>query len=76
MHFALPQIAIQILDEGRIGIAAQMVGLAQGAFDKSVEYAYQRVQFGKPVGEQQGMAHQFAKVSRSLYQGLVRSAQH
>jgi short/branched chain acyl-CoA dehydrogenase len=43
-----------------------MVGLAQGAFEKSVAYAYQRVQFGKPVGEFQGMAHQFAKVSLPL----------
>ncbi len=44
-----PQIAIDILNEGRIGIAAQMIGLAQGAFDKSVAYAYQRKQFGKAV---------------------------
>lgn len=43
--------AIDILNEGRIGIAAQMVGLAQGAFDKSVSYTYQRKQFGKAIGE-------------------------
>lgn len=48
------QIAIDILNEGRIGIAAQMIGLAQGAFDKSVSYAYQRKQFGKAVGDNQG----------------------
>lgn len=52
--------AIEILNEGRIGIAAQMVGLAQGAFDKAVSYTYQRQQFGKPVGEFQGMQFQFA----------------
>jgi hypothetical protein len=60
------KIAIEILNEGRIGIAAQMVGLAQGAFDKSVAYAYQRKQFGKPVGEFQGMAFQFAEVQTKI----------
>ena len=42
--------AIEILNEGRVGIAAQMIGLAQGAFDKAVPYAYQRKQFGQAVG--------------------------
>lgn len=48
------KIAIDILNEGRIGIAAQMIGLAQGAFNKSVAYAYQRKQFGKAIGDFQG----------------------
>ena len=43
--------AIEILNEGRVGIAAQMIGLAQGAFDKAVPYAYQRKQFGQAVGD-------------------------
>lgn len=43
--------AIEILNEGRIGIAAQMVGLAQGAFNKSVPYTFQREQFGQAVGK-------------------------
>lgn len=43
--------AIDILNEGRIGIAAQMVGIAQGAFDKAVPYTFQRKQFGQAVGE-------------------------
>ncbi|CDZ98647.1 acyl-oxidase [Phaffia rhodozyma] len=60
------KIAIEILNEGRIGIAAQMVGLAQGAFDKSVSYALQRKQFGKPVGEFQGMGFQFAEVATEI----------
>ena len=42
--------AIEILNEGRVGIAAQMIGLAQGAFEKAVPYAYQRKQFGQAVG--------------------------
>ncbi|WVQ85012.1 hypothetical protein IAT38_007176 [Cryptococcus sp. DSM 104549] len=60
------KIAIEILNEGRIGIAAQMIGLAQGAFEKSLTYAYQRKQFGKPVGEFQGMAFQFADVATEI----------
>ncbi|KAM0684337.1 hypothetical protein MDAP_000105 [Mitosporidium daphniae] len=43
--------AIDILNEGRIGIAAQMIGLAQGAFDATLPYLSERKQFGKPIGE-------------------------
>ncbi|ORY30557.1 acyl-CoA dehydrogenase/oxidase [Naematelia encephala] len=55
--------AIEILNEGRIGIAAQMIGLAQGAFDHAVTYAYQRKQFGKFIGDNQAMGHQFADMA-------------
>jgi short/branched chain acyl-CoA dehydrogenase len=41
--------AIGILNEGRIGIAAQMIGCAQGAFDASLPYLYERKQFGQPI---------------------------
>ncbi|EPQ59742.1 acyl-CoA dehydrogenase NM domain-like protein [Gloeophyllum trabeum ATCC 11539] len=57
------KIAIEILNEGRVGIAAQMVGLAQGAFDKAVPYTYERKQFGQPVGTFQGMAFQIAQAA-------------
>jgi len=57
------KIAIEILNEGRIGIAAQMLGLAQGAFDKAVPYTYQRQQFGQPIGTFQGMAFQIAQAA-------------
>lgn len=57
------KIAIEILNEGRIGIAAQMLGLAQGAFDKAVPYTYTRKQFGQPVGTFQGMAFQIAQAA-------------
>ncbi|KAF9782125.1 acyl-CoA oxidase [Thelephora terrestris] len=64
------KIAIEILNEatssGRIGIAAQMVGLAQGAFDKAVPYTYQRHQFGQPVGTFQGMAFSIAQAATDL----------
>jgi len=43
------KIAMKALDAGRIGIAAQSVGIAQGALDAAIEYVKQRVQFGKPI---------------------------
>ncbi|KAG6865566.1 hypothetical protein C0991_001459 [Blastosporella zonata] len=60
------KIAIEILNEGRIGIAAQMLGLAQGAFDKAVPYTYQRTQFGQPIGTFQGMQFQIAQAAIEL----------
>jgi hypothetical protein len=51
---------------GRIGIAAQMLGLAQGAFDKAVPYTYERKQFGQAVGTFQGMAFQLAQAAIDL----------
>ena len=51
---------------GRIGIAAQMLGLAQGAFDKAVPYTYERKQFGQAVGTFQGMAFQIAQAAIDL----------
>ena len=54
------------MNEGRIGIAAQMIGLAQGAFDKAVPYTYERKQFGQPVGTFQGMAFQIAQAATDI----------
>jgi short-chain 2-methylacyl-CoA dehydrogenase len=51
---------------GRIGIAAQMLGLAQGAFHASVPYTYQRQQFGQPIGTFQGMAFQIAEAATQI----------
>ena len=51
------------MSTGRIGIAAQMLGLAQGAFEKAVPYTYQRTQFGQAVGTFQGMAFQIAQAA-------------
>jgi alkylation response protein AidB-like acyl-CoA dehydrogenase len=58
--------AISILNEGRIGIASQMIGLAQGAFDAAVPYTFQRKQFGQVVGDFQGMQFQFAQVQTEI----------
>ncbi|KAB5594624.1 hypothetical protein CTheo_1946 [Ceratobasidium theobromae] len=60
------KIAIEILNEGRIGIAAQMIGLAQGAFDLIVPYTYQRKQGGQAIGTYQAMAHSMAKVATQI----------
>ncbi len=51
---------LQILDEGRIAIAALSVGLAQGCVDESVRYAQDRTAFGRPIGSFQGLAFQVA----------------
>ncbi len=55
------KVAIETLNEGRIGIGAQMVGLAQGALDHAVAYARQRKQFGKAIGEFQGVQFTLAE---------------
>nr|XP_046189590.1 short/branched chain specific acyl-CoA dehydrogenase, mitochondrial-like [Oncorhynchus gorbuscha] len=58
--------AIGMLNEGRIGIAAQMLGLAQGCFDQAVPYTRQRVQFGKRIFDFQAMQHQIAHVATQI----------
>ncbi|KAM4637086.1 short/branched chain specific acyl-CoA dehydrogenase, mitochondrial [Discoglossus pictus] len=58
--------AIGMLNEGRIGIAAQMLGLAQGCFDHTVPYTKQRMQFGKRVFDFQSMQHQISHVATQL----------
>ncbi|KAJ2827198.1 hypothetical protein FBU31_003232 [Coemansia sp. 'formosensis'] len=60
------KIAIEILNEGRIGIAAQMLGLAQGAFDHAMPYLFQRKQFGTKIGDFQGMQHQYAQIATEI----------
>ncbi len=57
------KIAIETLNEGRIAIGAQMIGLARGALDQAVGYAKQRKQFGKTIGEFQGVQFQLAKMA-------------
>ena len=60
------KIAIETLNEGRIGIAAQMVGLAQGAWGHAARWAKQRKQFGKPLAEFQAMQFQLAEMATSI----------
>jgi alkylation response protein AidB-like acyl-CoA dehydrogenase len=55
------KVAIETLNEGRIGIGAQMLGLARGALDAAVGYVKERKQFGKAIGEFQAVQHQIAR---------------
>jgi alkylation response protein AidB-like acyl-CoA dehydrogenase len=57
------KVAIETLNEGRIGIGAQMVGLAQGALDHTVKYVKERQQFGKAIGDFQGVQFQVARMA-------------
>ncbi|KAH8556269.1 acyl-CoA dehydrogenase/oxidase [Umbelopsis sp. PMI_123] len=58
--------AIEILNEGRIGIAAQMIGLAQGAYDIALPYLFQRKQFGQAIGNFQALQHQYAQIATEI----------
>jgi butyryl-CoA dehydrogenase len=60
------KIAMRGLDGGRIGIAAQALGIAQGALDASLAYAKERRQFGKPIGHQQAIAFKIADMATKI----------
>jgi short-chain 2-methylacyl-CoA dehydrogenase len=57
------KVAIETLNEGRIGIGAQMVGLAQGALDHAIRYVKERKQFGKAIAEFQGVQFELARAA-------------
>jgi alkylation response protein AidB-like acyl-CoA dehydrogenase len=60
------RVAIETLNEGRIGIGAQMVGLAQGALDHTIRYVKERKQFGKAIVEFQAVRHQLARAATDV----------
>jgi butyryl-CoA dehydrogenase/short/branched chain acyl-CoA dehydrogenase len=60
------KIAIETLNEGRIGIGAQMAGLARGALDHAIRYAKERQQFGKPIAEFQAVQFQLAEMATDI----------
>ncbi len=60
------KIAMATLDGGRIGIASQALGIAQGAYESAVEYAKERVQFGKPIGFNQAVTFKLADMATKL----------
>lgn len=60
------KIAIETLNEGRIGIAAQMLGLAGGALQAAIKYSKQREQFGKAIAEFQGVQFQIAQMATQV----------
>ena len=55
--------AIETLNEGRIGIGAQMIGLAKGALEATIKYTKERKQFGKPIADFQAVRHQIARAA-------------
>lgn len=60
------KVAIETLNEGRIGIGAQMIGLAQGALDCGIKYAKERQQFGQAIAKFQGIQFQLADLATEL----------
>jgi alkylation response protein AidB-like acyl-CoA dehydrogenase len=70
------KIALALLDGGRVGIAAQAVGIAQGALEASASYAKQRRAFGKPIGEFQAIQWMLADMQTEIgaARGLVLHA--
>ncbi len=60
------KIAMATLDGGRIGIAAQALGIGQGAYEAALEYSKERVQFGKPICQQQSIAFKLADMATKL----------
>ncbi|MGE8204984.1 acyl-CoA dehydrogenase [Heyndrickxia sp. NPDC080065] len=60
------KIAMANLDVGRIGIAAQSLGIAEAALEKSIAYAKERVQFGKPIAAQQGVGFKISDMATNV----------
>ncbi|MFO7799736.1 acyl-CoA dehydrogenase [Rhodohalobacter sp.] len=60
------KVAIETLNEGRIGIGAQMIGVAQGAFDAAITYTKERKQFGKAIADFQGVQFQLSEMATQL----------
>ncbi len=60
------KIAMATLDGGRIGIASQALGIAQGAYEQALEYSKERIQFGKPICQQQGVSFKLADMATML----------
>ena len=60
------KVAIETLNEGRIGIGAQMVGVSTGALDHAIRYVKERKQFGRPIAEFQAVQHQIARAATEV----------
>ena len=65
------KVAIETLNEGRIGIGAQMIGISQGALNHAMAYVKERKQFGKAIGEFQGVQFQLAQAATELEMARV-----
>jgi len=60
------KVSIETLNEGRVGIGAQMVGLSQGALESAIEYSNERIQFGQPISKFQAVQFQIAEMATEL----------
>lgn len=60
------KIAMSTLDGGRIGIASQSLGIAQGAYESALDYSKDRIQFGRPIAQQQSIAFKLADMATKL----------
>jgi butyryl-CoA dehydrogenase/short/branched chain acyl-CoA dehydrogenase len=60
------KVAMETLNEGRIGIGAQMLGLARGALEHAISYAKERKQFGKPIAKFQAIQFQLARLATDV----------
>jgi butyryl-CoA dehydrogenase/short/branched chain acyl-CoA dehydrogenase len=60
------KVSIETLNEGRIGIGAQMIGLASGALESGIQYAKEREQFGQPIARFQAIQFQIAELATQL----------
>jgi butyryl-CoA dehydrogenase/short/branched chain acyl-CoA dehydrogenase len=65
------KIAIETLNEGRIGVAAQMLGLAEGALEHALKHARERKQFGKRIGDFQGVQFELAEMATQIEAGRL-----
>ena len=65
------KIAIETLNEGRIGIGAQMVGVARAALEHACRYAKERIQFGKPIAKFQAVQHNLARIATEIECGRL-----
>ena len=77
------KVAMQTLDFGRIGIASQALGIAQGAYEQALKYTKERVQFGKPIASFQNTAFKLADMATQIeaarllvYQSAYLASQH
>ncbi|MGG7173804.1 acyl-CoA dehydrogenase family protein [Clostridium neonatale] len=60
------KIAMKTLDGGRIGIASQALGIAEGAYENALEYSKERIQFGKPICQQQAISFKLADMATKI----------
>lgn len=77
------KIAMTTLDGGRIGVAAQSVGIAQGALDEAIKYSKERIQFGKPIAANQAVSFMLADMATKVeaarlltYRAAFNKSQH